>query len=145
MGNVPVPEAHLVLLAVTGALERHRRIPLQVRGARPVGAAALLLGLGLAAGATVAAGDVDLSRPGAVVSTGAYRWSRHPMYVGWTLVYAGVVLGGRSTWGVLLTPLLATLVVVEANAEERRMLARFPVEYAEYQARVPRFVGPRRA
>ena len=63
------------------------------------------------------------------------------MYSGWFLVYAGVVLGTGSVWGVLLAPALAAAVAEEARAEERRLLARVPDEYAAYRARVPRFVG----
>ena len=88
--------------------------------------------------------EVDLSRPDDLVRSGPYRYSRHPMYVGWAFVYAGTVLGARSTWGVLLAPALAALVDLEARAEERQLLTLFPDAYADYRSRVPRFLGVRR-
>ncbi len=141
---MPLPEAPVALLALTALLEHRRRLPLSVRGARPAGVVLGLVGVGVAAVATRAAAEVDLSRPDDLVRSGPYRCSRHPMYVGWAFVYAGTVLGARSTWGVLLAPALAALLDLEARAEERRLLTRFPDAYADYRSRVPRFLGLRR-
>lgn len=76
-----------------------------------------------------------------VVNTGIYARTRNPMYVGLHLAYAGGVLLLASEWAFALLPLVtATLVKQVIKREERHLLERFPVEYAEYCAKVPRWI-----
>src|SRR6266545_4584779 len=92
--NVPLPEPHLVGLGTGIALD-------VIVGGRLFSAAwvghasgwpLVAAGIGLAAWAVAAAGPVDLERPGTVVASGPYAWTRNPMYLGWSLLYVGVAL-----------------------------------------------------
>src|SRR3954447_15440364 len=62
----------------------------------------------------------------ALVTTGAYRWSRNPMYTGLAITYLGVALLVGSWWPIVLWPLVVlgvTRLVIEP--EERHPAPRF--------------------
>jgi len=69
-----------------------------------------------------------------VVSSGPYRFVRHPMYVGSCFMYAatGLILG--SVWALLDAGLLAILLVVRTALEDRT-LRRELAGYEEYASR----------
>ena len=72
--------------------------------------------------------------------SGPYSRMRHPQYVGFVLIMLGVLL----TWPALSTltmfPILVTVYVLLARAEEREALARFGEEYRCYMAVTPAFL-----
>lgn len=76
---------------------------------------------------------------GQLVTSGLYRWVRHPIYSGVLAVVAGLVLGS----GNLVTAAVGVATVVffhvKAGWEEARLAERFP-GYADYAAATPRFV-----
>jgi len=98
--------------------------------------AAAGLALGIWAGVTMGHSLSPFPRPprdAALVETGPYRFLRHPIYVGGTLFFAGLSLV-FSTYGLILTALLAGFWVAKARLEERHLSARFPA-YADYRRR----------
>jgi protein-S-isoprenylcysteine O-methyltransferase Ste14 len=70
-----------------------------------------------------------------VVSTGPYRFVRHPMYASAFLLFAGVPLWLGSWWGLAIGGALTLLVAMRALLEERTLARELP-GYAEYAARV---------
>ena len=70
-----------------------------------------------------------------LVTRGPFRLVRHPIYVGGTLVFAGLSLA-FSAWALLGTGALALFWLAKARHEERLLLERFP-EYADYRRRTP--------
>ena len=77
----------------------------------------------------------------ALVTTGVYKISRNPMYVGFAFVLAG--------WGVWLTSLWALLCVLgficyltwfQIIPEERALLKIFGQGYSDYKSRVKRWL-----
>jgi protein-S-isoprenylcysteine O-methyltransferase Ste14 len=125
---------------------------LLVRGGAPpqplpaLGLALMALGLLLRASAMRALGGA-YSRtlradPGHhVVTSGPYRWVRHPGYAASLLVWIGFGLAA----GGGLAPLLVTLSVGAAYAwrirsEERLLRARLGAEYADYARRTSRLL-----
>ena len=77
----------------------------------------------------------------ALVVTGPYRFSRNPMYVGFTLFYLGISVWVNSLWPLLLLPLV--LVVMSRGViarEERYLERRFGDDYRAYRARVRRWL-----
>lgn len=113
-----------------------------VRGralARLLGGPLIVSGLALAWWATLAAGPVDLERPTRVLGNGPYARSRHPMYVGWTAIYLGVMLVTANLWLLMLLPGLLLAVHRETGREERQLDATFGAEYDAYRSRVPRY------
>ena len=74
-----------------------------------------------------------------LVTTGAYRWVRHPNYVvaGW-LMGSVTLLTGNWLIGVTSLAVLG-LLVWRTPLEEAELLARFGHEYEEYCQRTGRF------
>lgn len=80
-----------------------------------------------------------------LVTDGAFALTRNPIYVGNTLLLAGVGVALPSAWmvaGALLAALLVDRLAI--RREERHLSARFGQAYADYAARVPRWIGIRR-
>jgi protein-S-isoprenylcysteine O-methyltransferase Ste14 len=80
-------------------------------------------------------------RSSALVTRGAYRWTRNPMYVGLTLAYLGVAAVLGSVWAL---PLLAVpLYVIHHHVipmEERQLEAAFGESYQQYKKHVRRWL-----
>ena len=77
----------------------------------------------------------------ALVTTGPYRFSRNPMYLGFTLMYLGVAVWANTLWPLLFLPLV--LVAMHYGVilrEEAYMASTFGAAYEEYRTRVRRWV-----
>ncbi|MGH6814302.1 MAG: isoprenylcysteine carboxylmethyltransferase family protein [Hyphomicrobiaceae bacterium] len=75
-----------------------------------------------------------------LVTTGPYRWVRHPFYVALALAVAANGLAAAN-WFVLLSgSLVFALLVVRCAKEEENLIARFGDEYRDYMQRTGRFV-----
>jgi protein-S-isoprenylcysteine O-methyltransferase Ste14 len=70
-----------------------------------------------------------------IVTTGPYRFVRHPMYAGAIFFALGTPLLLGSWCGLLLSPALIIVFGVRAAFEERALAAQFS-DYAQYAARV---------
>lgn len=112
---------------------------------RIAGAALFTLGLVTAVHARLKLGPwwADIEAGGVrpnhqVVGAGAYRWIRHPIYVGDLLLIAGYELGLNS-WAVAGVAVLLPFVVVQARKEEHA-LAENVTGYAEYRKRTKAFI-----
>jgi protein-S-isoprenylcysteine O-methyltransferase Ste14 len=119
-------------------------------GGRP---ATALLGAGIfTAGATLSAAGVaevlrqrttivPHRRVSRLVTTGAYRISRNPMYTGLAIAYLGGALLVGSAWPLVTLP-LALLAVrgFVIGPEERYLADSFGQSYADYLARVRRWL-----
>ena len=98
--------------------------------------AALGVALAVWAGITMGHSLSPFPRPprdAELVERGAFRFLRHPIYVGATLFFLGLSLV-FSVYGVALTAVLAAFWVAKARLEERYLSERFP-QYAEYRRR----------
>jgi protein-S-isoprenylcysteine O-methyltransferase Ste14 len=77
----------------------------------------------------------------ALVVTGPYRFSRNPMYLGFTLFYLGISLWVNSLWPLLLLPVVLVVMRLGVIAREETYLERrFGDEYRSYRARVRRWL-----
>lgn len=77
-----------------------------------------------------------------LVTSGAYRFSRNPMYSGLAVTYLGGVLISGSWWPLLTWPLgLLAVRVLVIGPEERYLEARFGDAYRHYRSRTPRWIG----
>ncbi|MDA8305901.1 MAG: isoprenylcysteine carboxylmethyltransferase family protein [Deltaproteobacteria bacterium] len=85
---------------------------------------------------------VQRDRGQTVVSTGPYRYVRHPMYTGACLFFPGTALLLGSWWGVLCTPVFVGLLAFRAVREERVLMAELD-GYSAYMAKVKYRFFPR--
>ncbi|MCP3991799.1 MAG: isoprenylcysteine carboxylmethyltransferase family protein [Actinomycetia bacterium] len=114
---------------------------------RLVGLVPALIGavLTLKGGALFARADTNIKTfddPDVLVSTGLFRRTRNPMYLGFILLLVGVALlvGGLTAW---VGP-VGFFVAADRwyiPFEEKRMIETFGTEYDGYRSRVPRWVG----
>lgn len=77
----------------------------------------------------------------ALVTTGPYRYSRNPIYIGLTLLYAGIAIGADNPWAlVLLVPVLLVMRYGVVAREEAYLVHKFGSGYESYRARVRRWL-----
>ena len=76
---------------------------------------------------------------GVLVTTGMYRWVRHPIYSGLLLVVGGVVLRSASWWTVVVGVVTVVFFNIKARWEEARLAEQYP-DYPRYAASVGRFL-----
>lgn len=147
--GVPVPPPLLYAAGFAVGLALERRWPLPhppVRPARRLGAALLAAGAVLpASGATLFrrrhTSVLPVRPTTALVTSGPYRLTRNPMYVGFALGHAGLALLRRSTWAlVMLGPVLAAVDRIVIEREERYLERAFGDEYRRYAGQVRRWV-----
>jgi protein-S-isoprenylcysteine O-methyltransferase Ste14 len=130
--------AALVVLSVvrTGILKGHTGLvdilPLQV-----IGVAIFLLGLALAIWARTSLGKnwgmpMTEKLESQLVTSGPYRYVRHPIYLGLILAMFGTAIA-VDFYGLVALLLVGGYFVYGATVEERSMMQRFPNTYARYK------------
>ena len=75
------------------------------------------------------------------VTTGLYRYSRHPMYVSQLVMFIGVGIASASWLFLLLTIVYTALSLIYVGTEEHICLEKYGDAYREYMERTPRWVG----
>jgi protein-S-isoprenylcysteine O-methyltransferase Ste14 len=76
-----------------------------------------------------------------LVFSGPYRFSRNPMYIGLTLLFAGLMTYLQLTWGLLLVPLVVWLITIWVIVPEERYLEqKFGDNYLNYKSTVRRWI-----
>lgn len=142
----PPPLIYLVPLVVGILLDR--RAPI---GGLPSGPARLVGALCLAGFAIAVFALVAFRRAGtrpepwkpttALVTSGPYRFTRNPMYLGFTLLYLALALWFGGYWTLLLLPLVLVVMIHGViRREEAYLLRLFGTAYADYQERVRRWL-----
>jgi protein-S-isoprenylcysteine O-methyltransferase Ste14 len=135
----------LVLLAfrvpVFNHALRHARFSAARIGvvAGPLGVALCALGIGLAIWARACLGrnwGMPMSRKEnpEFVTTGPYKFVRHPIYGGILLAMLGSTLGASVVW-LLPFVLFGAYFIYSARVEEHLMLEQFPAQYSAYMKR----------
>ena len=147
--RIPPPLVYLAAVVVGSVGDRYLfSLPLDLRGGLRFGAAAVAIALGIG----VMAAAIGLFRKTGqdpkpwestpeIISTGVYRFTRNPMYVGMALLQAGIGLALASAWVIVLVPVV--LVVVYATAvrhEEAYLEEKFGAPYLRYKGSVRRWV-----
>ena len=151
MDHAPVKINPFVIYIGTGllaALLQHfvplpflARLPAQLIGAA-VMVISFFFGLPALVKMLTARTSPNPNRPATtLILTGTYRVSRNPMYVGLTLLYAGIMTFFQVTWGLALLPLVVWLITAWViRPEERYLEWKFGSEYTEFKARVRRWI-----
>lgn len=84
--------------------------------------------------------DFDFERTSVMVTSGAYRWIRHPLYASGVFGAWGAFFKCPSWTGAALAAAATSLFAATARAEEDENLEKFGVAYAEYARRTWRFI-----
>lgn len=81
------------------------------------------------------------SRAGGLITTGIYRRTRNPVYLGFVFMLIGFPLSAGSYWGILLVwPLVVMMNRFVIQPEESALEKRFKSQFTDYQARVRRWL-----
>jgi protein-S-isoprenylcysteine O-methyltransferase Ste14 len=76
-----------------------------------------------------------------LVTSGIYRWTRNPMYLGMALLYAGIAMLFDSILALALLAAVIAIIQAQVISREEDYLERhFGDEYREYRARVRRWI-----
>jgi protein-S-isoprenylcysteine O-methyltransferase Ste14 len=79
----------------------------------------------------------------ALITTGPYRFIRHPIYSGYLALLLGSGVATLNVWLLMLWPLSLLGILVQAGSEEQLLRTRFGQDYERYLGRtgqlVPRF------
>jgi len=76
-----------------------------------------------------------------LVTSGPYRFSRNPIYLGFVLMLAGFPLFSGTVWGAILVPvLILNLNSLVIRHEEAYLEKKFGGGYAGYKSRVKRWL-----
>jgi protein-S-isoprenylcysteine O-methyltransferase Ste14 len=129
-----VPTAVLASIAPAGRL-----------GAGVLAAAVGVLGLGGGQWGLVRRGtNINPRRPTTALATsGIYRLTRNPIYLGATLASVGIALIFALDWlALLMVPAALVLHFGVVLREEAYLERKFGAAYRGYKARVPRYVWP---
>lgn len=100
----------------------------------------LLRGLGRPDAAHGKSSDLGIERTSVLVTAGAYRWVRHPLYASGVIATWGAFFKGPSWTAAALAGAATLLLAATARAEEQENLEKFGTAYAEYARRTWRFI-----
>lgn len=87
--------------------------------------------------------DNTYGRSAGLVTRGLYAYTRNPQYLASVAATIGLAITFNSPLTLMLAAVLLGLYTLFALNEERWLLARYGRAYAEYAARVPRFLDQR--
>ncbi len=140
--NLPLPEPHLVALALGAVLHRQRPWELRVRAylRLVVGWSLVAAGVSVVAASWTAAGRTDLEQPDRLIVRGPYAHSRNPMYLGWAALHLGTSLIAGSGWMLAGLPAAVAVIHRQVLHEEDALADTFGEAFESYRAAVPRYV-----
>lgn len=75
-----------------------------------------------------------------LVTSGPYRWVRHPLYTMGTIAYLGFALVAENWWIAVLSVLVFAVLAVRTPKEEARLIAKFGDQYREYMKTTGRYL-----
>lgn len=148
-GGVLVPPPLIYLGGLISGLWLGRSVPLpDLPGgpSRAVGVALVTVGALLAGwfGRTMRDSGTPfrLDEPAdELLTDGPFSYSRNPGYLSFAMIYAGISLLARSSWSMLLLPVVLKIIKTRVIEQEENYLEReFGERYLTYKARVRRWI-----
>ena len=107
-----------------------------------IGGSAILIGFGIDLwGTRTLSAQQSLGAKGEIITEGPYRFTRNPQYVGFILLFAGIVTVAFSFMALVTGVLVILLFLVLPFSEEPWLRQQYGKPYEEYCNRVPRFIG----
>lgn len=138
-GRVRLPGLTVIVLIVVARLFRTRGLAVHSPVLHVVGVILLVAGLGLAVWARIYLGHnwgmpmTRMDEP-ELVTSGPYRFVRHPIYSGLLLGILGTALAIKLYFLIALA-VLGVYFIYSARVEERMLAESFPTTYPGYRAR----------
>lgn len=138
-----------LLLALLGSAALHRWLPLvqllhapwTLLGAAPLAAGLVLAVAGVGAFRRAGTTVIPFAPSSVLVTTGVYRLTRNPMYLGLTLILAGSAWLCGSLGACLPLPFLVWILQGGyIRAEERVLEQSFGADYVRYRSSVRRWL-----
>ena len=83
----------------------------------------------------------SLGAKGKIITGGPYRFTRNPQYVGFILIYSGVILISYSLMALVTGALLVLAFFILPLSEEPWLRQQYGDPYLDYCRNVPRFIG----
>ena len=83
---------------------------------------------------------IDPNGPEVLLTSGVYRWSRNPVYLGVLLSQLGFFFALPSLFSLLCLVVGVTVIIKQVDAEEQHLAQRFPLAYAHYKGQVRRWL-----
>jgi protein-S-isoprenylcysteine O-methyltransferase Ste14 len=131
---VPIPTLLLVLLFVLSIF-----IPLKLGTAwLYLGIIIYILGVVMCLNSMITAAKTPCGR---VFTDGAYRYSRHPMYLSFLLIFLGISVASLSWLFLLLSMGWMVFPLSQVNGEEQYCLDSLGDEYSLYMQKTPKWLG----
>jgi protein-S-isoprenylcysteine O-methyltransferase Ste14 len=81
----------------------------------------------------------ELRKNASLVTTGPYRFVRHPMYTSVTLLLTGMLIDNFDWMRLLVLIMVLIVLILKINIEEKQLRMRFPA-YESYQLKTKRFI-----
>jgi protein-S-isoprenylcysteine O-methyltransferase Ste14 len=75
------------------------------------------------------------------MTTGLYRYSRHPAYITQLIMFIGIGIASASWLFLLLTIAYTALQLIYAGTEEQMCLENYGNAYREYMNKTPKWIG----
>lgn len=88
----------------------------------------------------IALGWYRIHRADRLVTTGIYRWMRHPQYTGMFLFVTGWMLHWMTLITLILYPIIIGAYIWLASFEEKQLIAEFGEDYKNYRHSVKKFI-----
>ena len=109
-----------------------------------VGGLAIVSGFGIDFwGTRTLTAQQSLGEKGRIMTEGPYRYTRNPQYVGFILLFAGIVLVTFSFMALVTGLFIVILFFIIPFSEEPWLRQQYGEPYVEYCRKVPRFIGLR--
>lgn len=77
---------------------------------------------------------------GELVTSGIYKYIRHPQYSGFVLMIVGFLIQWPTIITLIMAPILLIMYTKLAKKEEKKMVELFGEKYEEYRKQVPAFI-----
>ena len=109
-----------------------------------VGGLLFVLGLGIDLWGTITlTAQQSLGKKGKIITEGPYRYTRNPQYVGFIILYIGLIIIASSLLVLITGAFAIFLFFIIPLSEEPWLRQQYGMPYEEYCKIVPRFIGVR--